>query len=122
MTTLMSDQEGGLVSEQASIWAERHSIALRFKPKGSHAAIVERHHQTIRDLYHKLSTQAQHERLTVEPSDILSEAVFAKNVLTNVGGHIRFQALFGRFPAVLTDLETAGQSAVDDTRRNSWSL
>jgi hypothetical protein len=115
MTTLMSDQEGGLVSEQASIWAERHSIALRFKPKGSHAAIVERHHQTIRDLYHKLSTQAQHERLTVEPSDILSEAVFAKNVLTNVGGYSPFQALFGRFPAVLTDLETAGQSAVDDT-------
>ena len=42
---IISDQEGALTSEEAALWSERWGTSFRFKPKGSHASIVERHHQ-----------------------------------------------------------------------------
>ena len=114
ITTLLSDQEGGLTGEQFSIWCERHGVAPRFKPKGAHAAIVERHHQMLRDTVHKVTTQAQLEKLELPFPDALSESVFSKNSLMNIAGYSPFQSLFGRFPACLIDLETAGQSAIED--------
>ena len=114
ITTLLSDQEGGLTGEQASVWYERHSIAPRYNPKGSHAAIIERHHQMIRDTVHKVQTQAELEKLELPFGDVLSESIFSKNSLMNIAGFSPYQSLFGRFPACLVDLETAGQSAIDD--------
>ena len=114
ITTIISDQEGAVYSEEGAIWAEKKSIQLRPKPKGAHAAIVERHHQMIRELMHRLLHQARAENLAIDFSDALSEAVFAKNIFLNVGGFSPFQALFGRFPAVLSDLEAAGISSIAD--------
>ena len=54
ITTIISDQEGAIYSEEGGIWAEKKGIQLRPKPKGAHAAIVERHHQMIRELMHRL--------------------------------------------------------------------
>ena len=54
MIALVSDQEGGLTSEVAAIWAEKWRINLLLKPKGSHAVIVERHHAILRDHIHKI--------------------------------------------------------------------
>ena len=42
---IVSDQEGGLVSEEAAVWSERFGTSFKFKAKGSHAHIVERHHE-----------------------------------------------------------------------------
>ena len=114
MGTLLSDQEGGIASEQAAIWAERNNITLRLRPKGAHATIIERHHAMVRDIIHKIGTQAELERLDIPFNDKLSEAIFAKNIFLNVGGYSPFQALYGRFPAVLSDLETSSQSVVFD--------
>ena len=111
---IVSDQEGGLFSEESSIFAERMGFALRPKPIGSHAAMVERHHQVLRDTLHKVVMQARCEKLFFSFSDCLSQVVFAKNALTNVGGHSPYVAVFGRHPQLLTDLESAGQSAVRD--------
>jgi hypothetical protein len=43
--TFLSDREGAIDSEEAAIWFERWNIQPQFKPKGSHASIVERHHE-----------------------------------------------------------------------------
>jgi hypothetical protein len=114
ITTVLSDQEGALYSEQGAVWSETVGTSLRPKPKGSHAALVERHHQVLRDLMHKLLTESRSKGLVVEFTDCLSEAVFAKNIFTNVGGFSPFQAVFGRFPAMLADLENAGISSISD--------
>ena len=42
---LISDREGALGSEEASVWFERWQIEPRLKAKGSHASVVERHHE-----------------------------------------------------------------------------
>jgi hypothetical protein len=95
---IISDQEGGLFSEQSSIWCERSGFSIRPKAVGSHAALVERHHQVLRDLLHRLLLQARSEKPHVEFNDVLSQTIHAKNVLTNVGGHSPYVAVFRQIP------------------------
>ena len=114
MQTLVSDQEGALVSEEASVWSERHGISMRAKARYAHAYIAERHHAILRDMIHKILGQARSENLACEFSDILSEAVFCKNIFVNVGGYSPFQAVLGRVPHILSDLDTASVSTLDD--------
>jgi hypothetical protein len=111
---ILSDQEGALISEESAVWSERWSTSFRFKPKGSHANIVERHHQILRDQLHKILAQARLEKLELNFNRILSEAVFAKNILTTVHGVSPYMAVFGRFPGALKEMETPGISLVDD--------
>ena len=61
MQTLVSDQEGGLASEESAVWAERWKISLRLKAKGQHAVVVERHHSILRDALHKMLAQSRSE-------------------------------------------------------------
>ena len=112
---IVSDQEGGLVSEDAAIWSERWGTSFRFKPKGSHASVVERHHQILRDQMHKLLAQAKLEKLTIVPSQMISEAVYAKNILTSVHGVSPYVALYGRYPVILKEMENSGLSQDDDS-------
>lgn len=77
---IISDQEGALVSEEASVWSERWGTSFRFKPKGSHASIVERHHQILREQLHRILAQARIEKLELNFHRLLAEAVYAKNV------------------------------------------
>ena len=114
MQNLVSDQEGALISEESSVWMERHGINPRAKAKYAHAYIAERHHSILRDMIHKILGQARSENLACEFDDILSEAVFCKNIFVNVGGFSPFQAVLGRVPQVLADLDTAHVSAMDD--------
>ena len=116
MQGLVSDQEGALVSEEAAVWLERHGIQPRSKAKNAHAYIAERHHSILRDMIHKILGQARSENLAFEISDVLSEAVFCKNIFVNIGGYSPFQAVFGRLPHILADLDTANVSAMDDSK------
>ena len=122
---IVSDQEGGLISEDAAIWAERWGTSFRFKPKGSHATVVERHHEILRSQIHKLLAQAKLEKLTISPSNMISEAVYVKNILTSVHGVSPYVALYGRYPIILKEMEDAGLSQEDDSlgpHRNSTRL
>ena len=76
--------------------------------------MVEGHHQVLRDQIHKIQSQLQVEGITVNFEDVVSEAVYAKNVMTSVGGYSPYQALFGRNASLLTDLETSSRSTFDD--------
>ena len=115
MRVLLSDQEAGLFNEEAAVWAERHGITMKPKPVGSHAALIERHHQEFRDVLRRIVAQAEREQLLIPISDCVAEACFAKNALSNTGGFTPFQSLFGRYPVLLLDLEQAGQSAITDS-------
>ena len=114
MQCLVSDQEGGLASEEAAVWAERWKLSLRLKAKGQHAVVVERHHDILRDALHKMLAQARSERLLVDFEDILSEATYIKNAMLNIAGTSPYVALLGRFPQILAEFESQGQSALTD--------
>ena len=112
---VLSDQEGALCSEESAVWAERQGFALRLRPKGSHAAIVERHHEILRVQINKIKAQCVEENIPMPLSHIVSEAVFAKNALTCIGGHSPFEAVFGIAPRFMLELEEMGQSALTDS-------
>jgi hypothetical protein len=80
-----------------------------------HAPVVERHHEILRQQLHRLLAAARSEGLTVNIEDALAEATFAKNVMLQVHGTTPYLALFGRYPQILSDLETSGQSALTDS-------
>ena len=111
----ISDSEGALGSEEASIWAERLGTSFKLLPKGSHATMVERHHQTLRDLLHRIMAQLKVENLTMNMEDVLAEAVAAKNSLLVINGVTPYTAVFGRTPNLLGEFEKPSVSMIADS-------
>ena len=102
--SLLSDQEGGIASEQAAVWAEKWSISLRLRAKGQHATTVERHHEILRQHVHRILAQTRLEGLIVSVEDVIAEATFAKNALLQCNGATPYVALLGRHPNILSEL------------------
>lgn len=109
MQTLMSDHEGALTSDEGALWAEKWSINMRLTPKGSHAWLIERHHQALRDMLHKIESQALAESLGIDDDIIVAEGLHVKNIMTSVGGSSPHEALLGRAPRLLMDIEEGEQ-------------
>ena len=91
----ISDSEGALGSEEASIWAERLGNSFKLLPKGSHATIVERHHETLRQLIHRIASQLKRENIVMSMEDICAEALVAKNCLLVINGVAPLHCSFG---------------------------
>ena len=111
---LVSDHEGSLFSEEASIALERWHVVLKPKPVGSHAYVNERHNALLRGQFAMIKTQATVEGLEVDNAEILAEALYAKNAMLQVHGCSPYQALLGRVPELLKEFESPGISLTDD--------
>ena len=111
---LVSDSEGALSSEEAAIWAERLNTSFKLLPRNSHATTVERHHETLRQLIHKIAAQCRTEGLTISMQDVVSEATTAKNSLLVINGYTPFTAVMGRTPNLLGEYEQPTVSAIAD--------
>ncbi len=105
-----------MISEEAAVWSERWGTSFRFKPKGSHAHIVERHHDILRTQIHKILGQARAEKLELDSDRLVAEAVYAKNIMTSIHGVSPYVAVYGRYPAILGEMENAGLSKIDDSQ------
>ena len=110
----VSDSEGALSSEEAAIWAERLGTSFKLLPKNTHATTVERHHETLRQLIHRIAAQLKLEGLPVNMQDVVSEAVVAKNSLLVINGVTPYTAVLGRTPNLLGEYEKASISALAD--------
>ena len=117
----VSDSEGALGSEEAGIWAERIGTSFKVLPRYSHATTVERHHETLRQLIHRIAAQCKQEGLTISMSDVVAEATIAKNSLLVINGYTPYTAVLGRNPNLLGEFERPSVSAVADNAggRNS---
>ena len=111
---IVSDSEGALGSEEAAIWAERLGTSFKLLPRNSHANIVERHHETLRQLIHRIQAQLKNEGITVSIHDVVSEAIMAKNSLLVINGYTPYQAVLGRTPNLLLENESPGISQLAD--------
>jgi Reverse transcriptase (RNA-dependent DNA polymerase)/Integrase core domain len=105
---IMTDHESAMCSDEASVWCEKWNISLRMTPKGSHAHIVERHHQIMRDLIHKIKSQAETDGIDFRDSDIVAEATYVKNAMVTINKVTPYQAVLGRHPPLMRDLEGSG--------------
>eukprot|EP00975_Prorocentrum_lima_P002465 542092-Prorocentrum_lima.AAC.1 len=54
-----SDQEGGLISEEAKVFLSRVVTTLKEKGVGSHARMVGRHHAILRQAYLRIKAQVE---------------------------------------------------------------
>eukprot|EP00971_Amphidinium_carterae_P030095 591580-Amphidinium_carterae.1 len=118
--TLVSDQEGGIMSDWSGVQLGRWGISRMPLPERSHASVVERHHAIIRDTFVRVRDQCVSDGVPYTDSLVLDESVFAKNVLTNIGGFSPYQAVFGRTPPLMiTDFEQAPLETLRDDGETS---
>ena len=100
-----SDQEGGLITEEAKRFLGMMGIELKEKGVNAHARMVEKHHDILRQMYLRVRAQADEEGLNYTAQQLLTITVTAKNSLTTIGGFSPLQAVLGYQPGILPDLD-----------------
>jgi hypothetical protein len=112
---LETDQESAWISYEAKAVLQKLGTQMEERPKHGHAPIVERHHTILRETYLKIKQQADEEGVSYTMERVLTMAVVAKNALTNIGGYMPQQAVFGTQSALLSDM-SQGDAAMEDER------
>ena len=116
MRLLVADQEGGLLADESAVWLDRWQIQLRTKEPGTHAQLVERHHDMFRRLLLRVESQIDEDGLAIPLPIIVAECCLAKNLLTSVVGTSPYQAVFGRQPPIFADLSRTATCSWSTTR------
>ena len=111
---VISDREGALTTDQVAEWFDKKGIHLNLRARGQHCGTVERHNDLIRRQLHLLEDQAASEGMAVSFEMILSEAVFAKNALFQLGNVSPYESLFGRTPPLLAVLHQESGEQISD--------
>eukprot|EP00969_Alexandrium_andersonii_P194732 8600738-Alexandrium_andersonii.AAC.1 len=99
------DGEGGIVkSEETKRYLAR--VGIRYVPRapGQQVAHIDRRTALLRDVIHRVVEQHRHEGLDVPFLQVLAECVFAGNALISVNGGTPYQAVYGRVPLMLPDI------------------
>ena len=115
MKLLVTDNEAGLAGEEAAQWLDRWNIQIKAMEKGAHAQMVERHHDILRKLIHRVSSQLDHEGISVPMEIIVAESSIIKNILLTVGGYCPYVALYGRLPPLHAEFEPASETQIGDS-------
>ena len=114
-TKLESDQEGGLTTDTAKIYLGRLGTELVLKGVGAHTRMLDKHIDMLRQMFLRLVTQAAEEGLPATQDHLLTCALTAKNALFTVGDTTPMQAVFGKQPAVLPNIEQCTAQLDDRT-------
>ena len=115
MKVLIADGEKCLASEEVSQCLDRWQVQLKVKAPGEHAQMVERHHELLRQILHHTEAQLGEEGISVPLEVIVAECLLAKNVMTTVGGHTPYRAVYGRDPPMLAEFEPTSETQLEDT-------
>ena len=103
---IICDGESACKTLDASVYFDRLGIKFIVRAPNQHARFIERRGALLRDVLHKIDSQLQAEGLTGIPfAQRLSEATFAGNALVSVNGSTPYNALYGRVPHLLPDLQ-----------------
>ena len=86
MQILIADIEGGLHGEHANQWMDRWGIQMKAKEEGAHAQMVERHHDLVRKIIHRVRSQLDEEGIEMPLNIIVAECALVKNLLISVAG------------------------------------
>eukprot|EP00973_Karenia_brevis_P043287 5998794-Karenia_brevis.AAC.1 len=57
---------------------------------------MERHHELLRQLLHRVMTQLKEEKIRIPLDPVVAESLIVKNMLVSVSGASPYQALYGR--------------------------
>ena len=106
MKELISDGETAIAEALSSgLFLARHGIKLCPRATDQHARYIERRGAIVRDQIHRTDAQLEHESITGIPFKYrLAEAVFAGNALISVNNTTPYNAVYGRVPRLLPDI------------------
>ena len=113
--TFVCDGESALRTDAAARVFTQYGTSLSIRAKGQHANIVEKRNDLLRQQLLRVDTQLRDEGLLGEVPfpRRLGEAVLAGNVLLSINNGTPYQALYGRVPNVLPDVDLAAAAAQD---------
>ena len=114
MKLLVADIEGGLHGEEANQWLDRWGIEMKAKEEGSHAQLVERHHDLARKIIHRVRGQLEEEGIVMPMEIVIAECALIKNLLITVAGFSPYQAVYGRLPPLMAEFEPVSDCQIDD--------
>ena len=105
MQELISDAETGLaVSEKTQQYLDRKGIRYKPRAKGQHIATIDRRGALVRDIIHKIVEQLTDEGIQMPFEHVVSDATFASNALLSINGCTPYNAVYGRVPNILPDI------------------
>ena len=113
--TFVCDGESALRTDAAARVFTQYGTSLTIRAKGQHANIVEKRNDLLRQQLLRVDTQLRDEGLLKEVPfpRRLGEAVLAGNILLSINNGTPYQALYGRVPNVLPDVDLAAAAAQD---------
>ena len=104
--TLYSDGEGGLNNDAAKKAFANKGTVLKIRAPGQHATSIESRNGILRATLHIMEEELKRHNIPVVFKRLLAEAMFATNAFTFYNGMSPYNALTGRQPQCLPDLET----------------
>ena len=112
MRELIMDGETAVAEAfSSSFLLARLGIKLVVRAPNQHARIIERRGALTRDCIHRIDAQLDHEGLTNIPMTYrLAEAVFCSNALVSVNNMSPYNAVYGRVPHLLPDINQPNEN------------
>ena len=105
---IMDGERGVAASARAGSFLSRLGIKYIPRAPQQHARIIERRGKLLRDVIHRIDGQLSTEGLTDIPFEYrLAEAVFAGNALVTVNNTTPYNAVYGRVPNLLPNINQA---------------
>jgi len=113
-TVIETDQEGGLISDEAKVHFGRIGTELKVKGVDAHVQMAEKHQDLLRQTFLRIFAQAQQEGIPITNDNCLTVALTAKNSLFTVGDVSPMMAVFGRQSPILPRVD-GPVTNLDDT-------
>ena len=108
MKEFIIDGETALVKGwQSRAYFSRKGIKVIVRAPGVHAHYIERRGALTRDTLHKVDSQLAAEGIVVPIEQRVSETIFAGNALISINNTTPYNALYGRVPNILPDINAA---------------
>ena len=104
-THLYSDGELGVNKTETLEAFKRLSTEVRIRAHGQHARLAEARNANLRDVMHMIEEDLKRSNVEITFTRLYAEAIFAVNAFSFYNGVSPYNALYGRQPAFLPDLE-----------------
>ena len=119
MRELILDGECGMaVDEDAKAYYRHKGITPVPRAPKQQVAHIDRRGALLRDTIHRILEQCKKEGLDAPFKYILSDAVFCGNAMLSINGTTPYNAVYGRVPPLLPDMNMPIEDAPPGTVRH----
>ena len=105
MTNLFMDQETAIQASAETLdYMSRNTINYVPRAKGQQVPYIDRRGALVRGIINKMVSQLKVEKIKVPFEQVLAQATFASNALLTVNQSTPYNAVYGRVPKILPDI------------------